>query len=43
MKNSYLEIFDNLFFNVDKHNNIKNIIEQASYVLGLVITKFGEV
>lgn len=43
MHNSYLEVFDNLFFNVEKHENVKNSIEQASCVLDSVITKFGEV
>lgn len=43
MQNSYLKIFDNLFFNVDEHDNIKNIIEQASGLLASVITRFGEV
>lgn len=43
MQNSYLDVFDNLFFNVEKHDKIKEIIEQASGVLDLVITRFGEV
>ena len=43
MQNSYLKVFDNIFFNVEKHDEVKKIIEQASYVLDLVITKFGEV
>lgn len=43
MQNSYLKVFDNLFFNVEKHDGIKEIIEQASYVLDSVITRFGEV
>lgn len=43
MQNSYLKVFDNLFFNVEKHNEVEKIIEQASYVLDSVITKFGEV
>lgn len=43
MQNSYLKIFDNLFFNVDEHDNIKNIIEQASCLLASVINRFGEV
>ena len=43
MQNSYLKIFDNLFFNVEEHENVKEVIEQASNVLDLVITRFGEV
>ena len=43
MQNSYLKIFDNLFFDVDKHGDVKEIIEQVSYVLDSVITKFGEI
>ena len=43
MHNSYLKLFDNMFFNVEEHDKIKEIIEQASDVLDLVITRFGEV
>lgn len=43
MQNSYLKVFNNLFFNVDEHNDIKNIIEHASCLLDSVITKFGQV
>lgn len=43
MQNSYLKVFDNLFFDVEKHNEIKSIIEQASAVLDLLITRFGEI
>ena len=43
MQNLYLQVFDNLFFNVEKHDKIKEIIEQANSVLDLIITKFGEV
>lgn len=43
MQNSYLEIFDNFFYNVEEHKKVKDVIEQASGVLELVITKFGEV
>lgn len=42
MQDSYLKIFDNLFFDVEVHENVKEIIEQASDVLDAVITKFGE-
>lgn len=38
MQNSYLKVFDNLFFNVEAHDGIKAVIEQASYVLDSVIT-----
>lgn len=43
MQSSYLKIFDNLFFNVEEHEEIKEIIEQASYVLDSIVIKFGEV
>lgn len=43
MQNSYLKIFDNLFFNIEEHENVKETIEQASYVLESVITRFGEI
>ena len=43
MQNSYLKLFDNLFFNVEEHDNVKETIEQASNVLESVIIKFGEV
>ena len=43
MQNSYLKVFGNLFFDVEKDDKVKEIIEQASYVLDLVITRFGEV
>lgn len=43
MQNSYLKIFKNLFFNVEEHNDVKNIIKQVGHVLSLVIIKFGEV
>lgn len=43
MQNSYLKVFDNLFFNVEEYDEIKAVIEQASYVLDSVITRFGEV
>lgn len=43
MQNKYLEVFDNIFFNIEKHNDIKKIIKQAGDVFDSVITKFGEV
>lgn len=43
MQASYLKVFDNLFFDVEKNDTVKIIIEEASYVLDLVITRFGEV
>ncbi len=43
MQNSYLKVFDNLFFNLEKHDKVKEIIEQASCVLDSVIIRFGEV
>lgn len=33
MQNSYLKVFDNLFFDVEKNDKVKKIIEQASCVL----------
>lgn len=42
MQNSYLKIFDNFFFNVEEHDDIKGTIEQASSVLESVIIRFGE-
>lgn len=32
MQSSYMKIFGNLFFNVEKNNEVKDIIEQASSV-----------
>lgn len=43
MSNSYLEVFNNLFYNVDDKKEIKNIIVKATHVLDLLITKFGEI
>ena len=43
MQNSYLKVFDNLFFDVEKNDKVKKIIEQASCVLDSVITRFGEI
>ena len=43
MDNRYLNIFEGLFFKVDDNSEVKNIIEQASYVLSSIIIKFGEV
>lgn len=43
MNDSYLNTFEKLFFNIDENEEVQNIIEQASYVLASLITKFGEV
>jgi len=43
MNDSYLKTFDNLFFDVEGNKEVKNIIEQASFVLSSIITKFGEI
>lgn len=43
MQDSYLRIFDKLFFDVENHCEIKRIIEQASHIFDSLITKFGEV
>lgn len=42
MNDSYLNTFDNLFYNVNNNSNVKNTIEQVSNVLASIITKFGE-
>jgi len=44
-KYNYLEIFSNLFFDVDKseNNNIKEIVQQVDIILSSVIIKLGEV
>lgn len=39
----YLKIFENLFFNVEENEEVKSVIEQASFVLASIITKFGEI
>lgn len=43
MQDLYLKVFDNLFFDVERNDEVKEIIEQASCVLDLVITRFGEI
>jgi len=43
MDDSYLKIFERLFFNVEENEKIKSIIEQASSVLASVLTKYGEI
>ena len=43
MNSNYLNIFDNLFYDLDRNYDIKEIYEQASDVLEAVITKLGEV
>lgn len=43
MQNSYLKTFNHLFFNIDNYKDVKEAIEQASYVLDSVITRFGEI
>ena len=42
MNDSYLNIFDNLFYDVNSNSDVKKIIEQASHVLASLIIKFGE-
>lgn len=34
MNDSYLKIFDNLFYDINSNSDVKNTIEQASHVLG---------
>lgn len=43
MQNSYLKIFDNLFFDVEVHRDVKETVEQVSGVLDSIIIKFGEI
>lgn len=43
MDDNYLKIFDNLFFDIKKNDEVESIIEQASFVLASVITKYGEI
>lgn len=43
MNDSYLNTFKGLFYNVDSNDTVKNTLEQASFVLASIITKFGEV
>lgn len=43
MQDSYLKIFDELFFNIEKHDDIKEIVKQACNVLGSIVIKFGEI
>lgn len=40
---NYLKIFENLFFDIEKNENIKSVIEQISSVLASIITKYGEI
>lgn len=42
MNNSYLNIFGDLFYDVNSNRDVKNTIEQASNVLASLIIKFGE-
>lgn len=42
MNDSYLNIFDNLFYDVNSNSDVKNKIEQSSHVLASLIIKFGE-
>lgn len=42
MNDSYLKIFDNLFYDINSNSDVKNTIEQASHVLASLIIKFGE-
>lgn len=42
MVDNYLKIFDELFFNIEENKDAKEIVEQSSWVLASIITKFGE-
>lgn len=43
MRYPYLKVFDNIFFDLEENDEIKNIIDQVSCVFDLIITRFGEV
>jgi len=43
MEDNYLDVFKNLFFDIDVNKDVKNTISQANYVLASIITKFGEI
>lgn len=43
MHDSYLDTFNNLFFNVDDNSQVKNTLQQVSAVLSSIITRFGEI
>lgn len=42
MVDNYLKIFDELFFNIEENKDVKEIVEQSSWILASIITKFGE-
>lgn len=42
MNESYIKTFDDIFFDIEENDEIKSIIEQVSYVISSIITKYGE-
>lgn len=43
LEQDYLKVFNELFFDVDKNQQVKEIIEEVNGILGCLIVKFGEV
>ena len=43
MIDDYLRTFDSMFFDVEKHEPVKQIIDQVGSVLSSIITKYGEI
>lgn len=43
LEQDYLKVFNELFFDIDNNRQVKEIVEEASGVLGCLIIKFGEV
>lgn len=43
MIDDYLRTFDSMFFDVEKHELVKRIIDQVGSVLSSIITKYGEI
>lgn len=39
---TYIKTFGNIFFNMEENREIKSIIEQASWRILSIITKYGE-
>jgi hypothetical protein len=42
MNEDYLNVFNELFFNVNENQRVKEIVVQANYVIASLITKLGE-
>lgn len=43
MNDNYLKIFDKLFFNTEKNEDVKAILNEASDVIASLIIKYGEI